>query len=136
MSLTIKNILFAYSGICIEWYDFFLYICLSKFWVDIFFKGYSLVESQTAIVSIFCLSYFGRLVGGVIISFLADRYGRKSTFVFSSLLMTFASLLMFVFPLGFFSQPVNIGIFSLLRFFQGFSVGGETPGGQTYIYDH
>lgn len=130
-----KTCLFSNMGVVLEWFQFYLYIALNGFWGAILFKGSSQSYSQECVLIILCISYFGRLVGGSIMASIADRYGRKFMFLKSSILMTSSSFLISILPINHIPQKLSITFFCLLQFFQGVSVGGETPGTQTLVFE-
>ncbi|MFN7095055.1 MAG: MFS transporter, partial [Burkholderiales bacterium] len=79
------------------------------------------------------ISYLLRPVGGLILGHLGDKYGRKSVFTISILLMSVPSFVIGLLPtfnqLGYLAT----GVLITARILQGFSLGGEVPGSITYI---
>ena len=116
-------------GTAIEWYDFFLYGTISALVFPALFFPKS--DYLAGLLLSFTTNYFGfiaRPIGGAFFGHLGDRIGRKSTLVITLLLMGTATVLVGLMP-GY----ASIGVFApiivtVLRFCQGFGVGGEWGG--------
>jgi metabolite-proton symporter len=116
-------------GTTIEWYDFFLYgIAAAKFFPALFFPKYDPFVGQILSFGTFTVGFVARPLGGAFFGYLGDRLGRKSTLVATLLLMGVSTILIGLLP-----TYERIGaaaplILVLLRFLQGFGVGGEWGG--------
>jgi MFS family permease len=129
-----KKMLFATGiGSMLEIFDFVSFVFLSSIIAELFFPqdlhGLNILFTYVTI----SVSYLLRPIGGVVMGSLGDRFGRKSVFLLSILLMSVPSFLISILP-----TYKQIGIAATvmlitLRVLQGFSLGGEVPGSITYI---
>ena len=131
-----KSTRFANLAVIIEWYDFGLYTVLSAYLYTIFFPHLSSSISSLLILFIYWLGYVGRILGGCIFSRIADTFGRKSTFVMSSLLMTLSTSLLACLPIHHIDSRWLSALFVTIRLLQGIALGIEYPGGMVFIYEH
>ncbi|GLZ43761.1 MFS transporter [Actinokineospora sp. NBRC 105648] len=116
-------------GTAIEWYDFFIYGTASVLvFAPQFFPGASDLAGTLAAFSTLAVGFLARPLGGALMGHFGDRVGRKSMLVLSLLLMGTAT-----FAIGLLPTYAQIGAWApillvLLRFLQGFGVGGEWGG--------
>jgi MFS family permease len=92
--------------------------------------------SQLETCGIFAAGYLAQALGDIIVAHYGDLRGRKSTFMFTISLMSFASLAIAVFP-----TYASIGIAApialvILRVMQGAAMGGEVLGAWTFASEH
>ncbi|RIV28688.1 MFS transporter [Alicyclobacillaceae bacterium I2511] len=73
------------------------------------------------------LGFVGMAVGSALAGQLADRFGRKSIFMWTLLIYSIAT--------GLTAFAWGVGIFLVLRFFVGFGLGGELPVATTYVLE-
>ena len=123
-------------GNFIEWYDWTIYGLLSSVFAGQFFPSGNAITSLLATLATFALGFVMRPVGSVVLSPLADQYGRRRMLSLTILLMGAGSLIVAVTP----SYAV-IGIAAPLlllfaRLLQGFSAGGEFQGAATFLVEH
>jgi MFS family permease len=76
----------------------------------------------------FGLAFFARPVGAIAFGHFGDRAGRKSTLVASLMLMGLSTLLIAFLPTYAMAGPIAPALLCLLRFGQGFGLGGEWGG--------
>jgi MFS transporter, MHS family, alpha-ketoglutarate permease len=123
-------------GNFIEWYDWTIYGLLSGvFAAQIFPKG----DANSALIAVlitFAVGFLMRPVGSIVLSPLADRYGRRRMLALTIILMGVGSLIVAVTP-----PYASIGIFApvlllVARLIQGFSTGGEFQGSSVYLVEH
>jgi MFS family permease len=113
-------------GTMIEWYDFFLYGFVSPLVFDkLFFPKFDPKIGMIAVFATFAVGFLARPLGGVIFGHFGDRFGRKSVLLVTLLLMGVATMLIGLLP-----TYASAGIVAplglvLLRFLQGFALGGE-----------
>ncbi|MGF3024643.1 MFS family transporter [Methylobacterium aquaticum] len=129
----IKAIVAASSGNLVEWYDFYAYAFTSIYFASAFFPKSSATGQLLATAGIFAVGFFMRPLGGWIFGRIADRRGRKSSMVFSVLLMCAGSLMIGILP-----TYETIGVLApvlllVARLAQGLSVGGEYGTAATYM---
>ena len=125
----VKIISMASIGALFECYDFMICAFLSGILIKIFYAN----NQVFGVFSIFTIAFFARPLGGLFWSHLGDRYGRQKVFSWTMLLLVIPTILIAIFPVNLVSIGVSSYSFMVLRFLQGFLVGGEFPGGVTFI---
>jgi MFS transporter, MHS family, shikimate and dehydroshikimate transport protein len=124
-----RVVLASSIGTAIEWYDFFIYAFLGSLVFDrVFFPQVSSAAGTMAVFATFTVGFLARPLGGVVFGHFGDRVGRKSVLIASMLLMGFATA-----AIGCLPSFAEIGLWApgllvLLRFLQGFALGGESVG--------
>ncbi|WP_298282637.1 MFS transporter [Novosphingobium sp.] len=116
-------------GTAVEFYDFYIYATAAALVIGpLFFPS----ESQTAQTLLafmtFGLAFFARPVGAIVFGHFGDRIGRKSTLFSSLLLMGISTLLIAFLPTYAMAGWIAPALLCLLRFGQGFGLGGEWGG--------
>ena len=116
-------------GTAIEFYDFYIYAtAASLVFGPLFFPTRSASARLLAAYATFAIAFFARPVGAVAFGHYGDRIGRKSTLVASLLLMGGSTFLIAFLP-GYAAAGVVAPILlCVLRFGQGFGLGGEWGG--------
>src|SRR5205085_9848839 len=95
----IEAIVASTVGTTIEWYDFFLYGTASAIvFPRLFFPEFTPFWGQILSFLTFTGGFLARPLGGVFFGHLGDRVGRKSTLVFTLLLMGVSTLLIGALP--------------------------------------
>ena len=120
----------------LEFYDFTLLIFLSGVIAQVFFPEGSAMSGVMPVLILFFAGYLARFAGGLMYSHFGDRYGRKSPYIYSVLLMSLATPCIAVLP-----GASEWGIFAplsllVLRVIQGLSLGGEIPGAVVFAAEH
>lgn len=116
-------------GTAMEWYDFFLYAFLGALVFDkLFFPSLDPTVGVIAVFSSLAVGYFARPFGGLLFGHIGDRMGRRSTMMVTLALMGASTV-----GIGLLPTYTQIGIWApillvLLRFIQGFALGGESAG--------
>jgi len=114
-------------GNLLEWYDFAIYGYFAASIGRVFFPIADPVAQVLAAFGVFAVGYLIRPLGGALIGYIGDRYGRRAALVFSITAMAAPTFLVGLLPgyatLGLLA-PV---LLTLLRVLQGLSVGGEWP---------
>lgn len=136
---SLKRVAAASSiGTTIEFYDFFIYgTAAALVFPTIFFSEQSAAAATLASFATFAVAFFARPVGAIVFGHFGDRIGRKRTLVWTLLIMGLATVIIGLLPgystgaFGLF--PNGIGMWApvllvVMRFFQGFAVGGEWAG--------
>jgi MFS family permease len=123
-------------GNIIEWYDWTIYGLLSSVFAGQFFPSDNAITSLLATLATFALGFVMRPVGSIVLSPLADRYGRRRMLSLSVLLMGIGSLIVAICP-----SYASIGVAApllllLARLLQGFSAGGEFQGAAAFLVEH
>ncbi|WP_052097292.1 MFS transporter [Achromobacter sp. RTa] len=126
------------AGTVAEWYEFFIYgVASTLVFGPLFFpKVDSPLTSIIAAFATYAVGFVARPLGGIVFGHFGDRLGRKKLLQFSLLLVGSSTFLMGCLP-GFatigFAAPA---LLVLLRFIQGFAVGGEWGGAVLLISEH
>ena len=116
-------------GTAVEFYDFYIYATAATLvFATLFFPKGNPALAQLASFATFGVAFFARPVGAIAFGHFGDKIGRKSTLVTSLLLMGGSTML-----IAFLPSYVAWGwwapaILCLLRFGQGFGLGGEWGG--------
>jgi metabolite-proton symporter len=124
-------------GTTIEWYDFFIYgTAAATVFGPQFFPQVSEVAGTLAAFATFGIGFVARPLGGVVMGHYGDRLGRKFMLVWSLLLMGGATL-----AIGLLPTYAQIGVWApallvILRFVQGFALGGEGGGAVLMSVEH
>lgn len=136
-SLALRDIglvLLTSIGGAMEFYDFTLFAFFSATLARAFFPADAPAWlASYEILGVFAAAYLARPLGGVVLANFGDMLGRKHIYMFSIGLMTFATFGVAIIP-----SYATIGlaapiILIFLRCLQGIAIGGEIPGGWTYI---
>lgn len=122
-----RRLVFA-SGIgsAIENYDFFVYAFVAPIVFDaVFFPKLDQIAGLVAVYATFAIGFVARPLGGVVFGHFGDRLGRKQVLTLTLVIMGVASVLIGCLP-----DYLSIGIGApillvVLRFLQGFALGGE-----------
>ncbi len=133
-----RKVAFAsFLGTTIEWYDFFIYgTAAALVFGQLFFPDFSSLAGTLASFATFAVGFIARPLGGMVFAHFGDRVGRKPMLVWSLMIMGTATLLM-----GFLPGFEAIGVWApillvVLRFVQGFGVGGEWGGAALMAVEH
>jgi metabolite-proton symporter len=124
-------------GTTIEWYDFFIYgTAAATVFGPQFFPQVSELAGTLAAFATFGIGFIARPLGGVVMGHYGDRLGRKFMLVWSLLLMGLSTLLIGLLP-----TYATIGAWApallvVLRFIQGFALGGEWGGAVLMSVEH
>jgi len=116
-------------GTAVEFYDFYIYAtAASLVFGTLFFPKASASAQLMSSYATFALAFFARPLGASVFGHFGDRLGRKSTLVASLMLMGGSTLLIAFLPT--YAQAGWLAPFLLcvLRFGQGFGLGGEWGG--------
>lgn len=125
------------AGTTIEWYDFFLYSSAAALIFNkIFFPSFDPLTGTLAAFATYTVGFLARPLGGIVFGHFGDRIGRKSTFLFTLLLMGIPTVL-----IGFVPSYDSIGywaaiLLALLRVLQGLAIGGDWGGAVLIAVEH
>lgn len=123
-------------GNIVEWFDWTIYATLAAVFSKQFFPSADPAVSVLAAFAGFAGGYLMRPVGALVLSPLADRYGRHKLLALTIGLMGLGSLIIGLTP-----SYNSIGIMSpvlviFARLIQGFSAGGEYQAATVYIVEN
>jgi MFS family permease len=117
------------AGTAVEFYDFYIYATAAALvFGPLFFPAESESAQLLAAYASFAVAFIARPIGALAFGHFGDRVGRKSTLVASLLIMGLST-----FFIAFLPGYAAIGwlaplLLCLLRFGQGFGLGGEWGG--------
>lgn len=130
-----KMIVLASLGGGLEFYDFIIYGVFAQYIAAQFFPTSDPLVSLTLSFSVFGVGFVARPLGGVVLSGLGDRYGRRPVFIASILTISLATIGMGLLP-SYATWGIAAPICLVaLRLIQGFCLGGELPGSITYAVE-
>ncbi|WP_296185740.1 MFS transporter [Pseudomonas sp. UBA1879] len=134
----IRRAVFASTlGTIIEWYDYGLYAAASGLIINkLFFPQLSVLAGTLAAFATFAVGFIVRPIGGVVISHIGDKYGRKPALIFCITIMGIATV-----GLGLLPTYEQVGILApilliLMRMMQGFGAGAELAGAITLVAEY
>jgi metabolite-proton symporter len=116
-------------GTAVEFYDFYIYAtAASLVFGPLFFPSDNPSAQLLAAYASFAVAFIARPIGALVFGHFGDRIGRKSTLVASLLVMGGSTL-----AIAFLPTHASVGtlapiLLCLLRFGQGFGLGGEWGG--------
>jgi MFS family permease len=114
-------------GTAVEWYDFFIYGLIAPLVFDqLFFPKFDQLTATLAVFATFAVGFLARPLGGVVFGHFGDRIGRKSVLLCTLLMMGLATM-----SIGLLPTYGRVGVIAtvalvVLRFIQGFALGGES----------
>ncbi|PWC36012.1 MFS transporter [Azospirillum sp. TSO35-2] len=125
----------ASLGGSLEYYDFIIYGIFAQYIAKQFFPAGDAYVSLILSFSVLALGFLARPLGGIVLSTLGDRYGRRPVFLGSLVCTTVSTILIGLLPsyetLGLAAPLILVG----LRLVQGICLGGELPGALTYAVE-
>jgi MFS family permease len=126
------------AGTVVEWYEFFLYgTAATLVFGRLFFPqtGNDL-DGIIAAFGTYAVGFIARPLGGIVFGHIGDQVGRKSLLQFSLVLIGISTFLMGCLPtydnIGYWAPVLLV----LLRFIQGFALGGEWGGAVLLIAEN
>ena len=126
------------AGTVVEWYEFFLYgTAATLVFSKVFFaQTGSELDAIFAAFLTYAVGFLARPLGGIVFGHFGDKYGRKKLLQFSLLLVGAVTFLMGCLPtfgqIGYWAPALLV----VLRFLQGFAVGGEWGGAVLLVAEH
>jgi MHS family alpha-ketoglutarate permease-like MFS transporter len=133
---THRTIVAGVIGNIVEWYDWTVYGLMAGVFSPAIFPAHDPTSSVISALLTFAVGFLMRPVGSIVLSPLADRYGRKQILSATILIMGFGSLLVAIVP-----PYASIGtgaplIVLIARLLQGFSTGAEFQSSTVYLVEH
>ncbi|MEU4314979.1 MFS transporter [Nocardia sp. NPDC024068] len=126
------------AGTVVEWYEFFLYgTAATLVFSKIFFpESDSELDAILKAFLTYAVGFAARPLGGLVFGHFGDKYGRKRLLQFSLVLVGASTFLMGCLPtygqIGYLAPVLLV----VLRFLQGFAVGGEWGGAVLLVAEH
>ncbi len=126
------------AGTVVEWYEFFLYATAAT----LVFNKIMFPPSEDPYAPIiaafvtYAVGFLARPLGGIVFGHFGDKYGRKKLLQLAIILVGVATFLMGCLPT--FEQVGYLApiLLVVLRFAQGFAVGGEWGGAILLVSEH
>jgi MFS family permease len=116
-------------GTSIEFYDFYVYTTAAALvFGALFFPQTSPGAQQLAAFATIGVAFVARPLGSIFFGHFGDRIGRKSTLVASLLTMGISTMLVAILPTYIQAGWIAALFLCVLRFGQGFGLGGEWGG--------
>ena len=125
-------------GTVVEWYEFFLYATAATlvFAVVFFPNAATPLDGIIAAFLTYAVGFIARPLGGIFFGQIGDKLGRKHTLQVTIILVGVATFLMGCLPgyntIGYWAPALLV----VLRFVQGFAVGGEWGGAVLLVAEH
>lgn len=124
-----RVLLASLVGTAVEFYDFYIYAtAASLVFGPLFFPSQSRSSQLLAAYASFSIAFVARPLGATVFGHFGDRVGRKSTLVASLLVMGGSTLAIAFLPTYASAGWLAPLLLCLLRFGQGFGLGGEWGG--------
>jgi MHS family proline/betaine transporter-like MFS transporter len=122
-------------GNALEWYEFYFYVHFSPIFALLFFPNFSAEGALAATFSVFAFGFLSRPFGTIFFGHIGDRFGRRIALISSIALMAFPTVCIGLLP-----TYAQIGLtaaflMAMMRFLQGFSIGGEYTGAICYLIE-
>lgn len=130
------NMVAGTIGHFVEWFDWYIYGLLAVVFAQQIFPSHSSFASLIAALSTYAIGFVVRPFSGIIISPLADRFGRRTILTLSISGMALGSLIIALTPpfsrIGY-AAPV---LFIIARILQGISAGSEQQSAISFMVEH
>jgi MFS family permease len=124
-------------GTTVEWFDFFAYSTAAALVLNaLFFPDYDPLVGTILAFGGIAVGYFGRPLGSIVFGHFGDRIGRKRMLVASLITMGAATFAIGVLPTY---EAIGVAaplLLMILRFIQGFALGGEWGGAVLLVVEH
>ena len=133
-----KVVAASMAGTIVEWYEFFLYATAATLVFNVIFFPPSDNPLDNIIKAFltYAVGFIARPLGGIVFGHFGDKYGRKKLLQLAIILVGVTTFLMGCLPtfdqIGYLAPILLI----VLRFFQGFAVGGEWGGAVLLVAEH
>jgi MHS family alpha-ketoglutarate permease-like MFS transporter len=123
-------------GNLIEWYDWTIYGLLAVVFAGQIVPAQNPATSLIGVLLAYAVGFLMRPVGSIVLSPMADKYGRRRMLSLCVILMGAGSLIVAVTP-PFAAVGIAAPIMLLVaRMLQGFSTGGEFQGSSVFLVEH
>jgi MFS transporter, MHS family, alpha-ketoglutarate permease len=130
------NMVAGTIGHFVEWYDWYIYGLLAAVFAGQIFPSDSPFASLIAALLTYAIGFVIRPFSGIIISPLADRYGRRAVLALTISGMALGSLIIALTPsfatIGY-AAPI---LFVIARILQGISAGSEQQSAISFMVEH
>lgn len=125
----------AVIGNVLEWYDFAVYGYVATIIAKNFFPPGNETAALLATFAAFGIGFLARPLGGIVIGWVGDKYGRKTALLITIFLMAVGTVIIGLIPTYATIGLLAPAILVLARLMQGFSAGGEWGGSTAFIVE-
>jgi len=132
----LHNLLAGTVGHFVEWYDWYIYGLLAAVFSSQIFPSDSPFASLMAAFLTYAIGFIVRPLSGVIISPIADRYGRRRVLSLAVSGMALGALIIALTPSY---EVIGVGapiLFVIARVLQGISAGSEGQSAIAFMVEH
>ena len=124
-------------GTAVEFYDFYIYgTAAALVFGPLFFPTADSSNQLLFSLATFGIAFYARPLGAIAFGHFGDRIGRKSTLVASLLVMGLSTLLIAFLPTYAMAGWIAPVLLCVLRFGQGFGLGGEWGGAVLLVVEN
>jgi MHS family proline/betaine transporter-like MFS transporter len=130
-----KVVISGMLGNGLEWYDYALYAHMSFIISELFFPGNNETTKLIATFGVFAVGFLFRPLGAILFGYIGDKYGRRSSLVIAILMMAIPTGCIGLLPTY---EQIGVAapiMLTIIRIFQGLSLGGEFSGSMAYIVE-
>ncbi|MGG5823598.1 MFS transporter [Falsiroseomonas sp. HW251] len=125
----------ATVGNVLEWYDFSVYAFFAATIGREFFPSEDPTASLLATFAVFGVGFVVRPLGGIVIGWMGDRYGRRPALVLTIMLMAAGTVAIGLLPTYAAIGTAAPALLVAARLLQGFSAGGEWGGSTAFMVE-
>ncbi|MDR3155548.1 MAG: MFS transporter [Holosporaceae bacterium] len=134
MNKQTKSVLACAIGNTLEWFDYTLYGLFATTLSRLFFPADS-NSSLLLTYLVFAFGFFSRPLGGIVLGYIGDVFGRRLALIISILTMSIPTFLTGLLPtyesIGVLA-PISLAV---IRLFQGIAIGGDFSGSMVYLVE-
>ena len=123
-------------GNALEWFDFILYAYFAPIFSLIFFPTKDQFVSLILTFGVFASGFFVRPLGGFLIGYWGDCYGRKKALIFTIVLMNCSTIAIAFLPTYAQAGIIAPILLTIIRLSQGFAVSGELNSSTSFLIEH
>lgn len=121
----------------VGFFDFTVFMYLTDAFNHVFFTEPNFwLPQNTQVMGLFLIGYVAMPVGGFLIGRYGDKYGRKMALCVSLIVLGLFTLTMSILPIAERLGIIATLLFGLIRFGQGFALGGLIPSLFVFISEH
>lgn len=126
------------AGTVVEWYEFFLYASAATLVFNkiLFPPADDPLTPILLAFATYAVGFIARPIGGIVFGHFGDKHGRKKLLQLSIILVGVSTFLMGCLPTYEAIGAIAPILLVLLRFVQGFAVGGEWGGAVLLVAEH
>ncbi|MDK7750406.1 MFS transporter [Brevibacterium sp. UMB10442] len=126
------------AGTVVEWYEFFLYASAATLVFNkiLFPPADDPLTPILLAFATYAVGFIARPIGGIVFGHFGDKHGRKKLLQLSIILVGVSTFLMGCLPTYAAIGAIAPILLVLLRFVQGFAVGGEWGGAVLLVAEH